>query len=238
MKVKWESSVENQQQSTAERRRRRRDDANVPRSGGIGDDIFTASLHRAFRLGRRLTRRHTASDVPTRGHREPVVRARGCRKGCDDAARTAGRDRGLVARSARRRRERGGVESHRRHVVCSSIRERGVRSFGRSPRERTRATWCDADGSHRRGVQTFNGRGSFDESRVVVRIKMGKQKRERRSRIALSLRGTNRIANQKRKRSFLSSIAPPITRGYPWVQRGCRASSVDAFKASPGFCLA
>jgi hypothetical protein len=29
----------------------RRDDANAPRSGGIGDDIFTASLHRAFRLG-------------------------------------------------------------------------------------------------------------------------------------------------------------------------------------------
>lgn len=135
--------------TTIHHRTARRDDAHVPRSGGIGDDIFTAALHRAFRLGRRLTRRHTASDIRTRGHREPivVVRARRC-EGCDDAARTAGRDRGLVARSARRgrgnlRRGRGGggVESHRRHGLQSNDekRERVVRSFGRSPREDERA---------------------------------------------------------------------------------------------------
>jgi hypothetical protein len=53
-----------------------------------------------------------------------------------------------------------------------------VRSF--PERGRARATWCDADGFHRRGVQTFNGRGSFDESRfVVVRMKKRGNKREK-----------------------------------------------------------
>ena len=64
---------------------------------------------------------------------------------------------------------------------------------------------------------------------------MGKQKRE--DLAALSLRGTNRIANQKRKRGSLSSSffdCAPEGR-YPWVQRGCRARSVDGYKASPGF---
>lgn len=54
----------------------RRDDANPPRSGGTGDDVFTAFLHRAERLGGRLARRRAASPILTRGHREPTARAR------------------------------------------------------------------------------------------------------------------------------------------------------------------